>query len=112
MRIAIPLANGLLAQHFGHCEKFALVDVDPAAKQITASVEVEAPEHQPGLLPPWLRDQGVNLVIAGGMGSRAHALFQAASIQVVTGAPAQDAASIVRQYLEGTLVTGENVCDH
>jgi predicted Fe-Mo cluster-binding NifX family protein len=46
------------------------------------------------------------------MGSRAHALFQAASIQVVTGAPAQDAASIVRQYLEGTLVTGENVCDH
>ncbi len=112
MRIAIPLANRLLAQHFGHCEKFALVDVDQAAKQITASTEVEAPEHQPGLLPPWLRDRGVNLVIAGGMGSRAHDLFQAASIQVVTGAPAQDPASIVRQYLDGTLVTGENACDH
>lgn len=112
MRIAVPIANGLLAQHFGHCEKFTLIDVDPATKQITASAEVEAPEHQPGLLPPWLRERGVNLVIAGGMGARAHALFQAASIQVVTGAPAADATAIVRQYLDGTLVTGENACDH
>jgi predicted Fe-Mo cluster-binding NifX family protein len=112
MRIAVPVANGRLAQHFGHCEKFALVDVDPAMKAITASTEVEAPEHQPGLLPSWLKERGVNLVIAGGMGSRAHSLFQAASIEVLTGAPADSAAAIVRQYLEGNLVTGDNACDH
>jgi len=112
MRIAIPIANGVLAQHFGHCEKFALMDVDPATKQITASTEVDAPDHQPGLLPPWLKERGVNLIIAGGMGSRAHSLFQAASIQVVTGAAAGNVSDIVRQYLDGTLVTGENACDH
>lgn len=112
MRIAVPMANGRLAQHFGHCEKFALVDVDPATKAITASTEVEAPEHQPGLLPPWLKELGVNLVIAGGMGSRAHSLFQAASIEVVTGAPSDSAAAIIRQYLDGNLVTGDNACDH
>jgi predicted Fe-Mo cluster-binding NifX family protein len=112
MRIAIPMTDGLLAQHFGHCEKFALVDVDLATKEITASTEVEAPEHQPGLLPPWLKERGVDLVIAGGMGSRAHTLFQAASIEVLTGAPAAPAAAIVRQYLEGKLVTGGNACDH
>lgn len=112
MRIAIPMANGCLAQHFGHCEKFALVDVDPVKKEITASTEVMAPEHQPGLLPPWLKEQGVNLVIAGGMGSRAINLFQAASINVLTGAPPESAATLVRQYLDGKLVTGTNVCDH
>lgn len=112
MRIAVPVANGKLAQHFGHCEKFALVDVDPATKAITASIEVEAPEHQPGLLPPWLKERGVNLIIAGGMGSRARSLFQAASIEVVTGAPAESAATLVGQYLEGKLVTGDNTCDH
>lgn len=112
MRIAVPVASGRLAQHFGHCEKFALVDVDSATKAITASTEVEAPEHQPGLLPLWLKERGVNLVIAGGMGSRAHSLFQAASIEVLTGAPVNSAVAIVRQYLDGNLVTGDNACDH
>ena len=28
MRFAIPLAEGQLCMHFGHCEQFALVDVD------------------------------------------------------------------------------------
>ncbi|MGQ9635658.1 MAG: NifB/NifX family molybdenum-iron cluster-binding protein [Bryobacteraceae bacterium] len=112
MRIAVPVANGILAQHFGHCERFAFVDVDPATKSITASTEVEAPEHQPGLLPPWLKERGVNLIIAGGMGSRAYTLFQAASIEVLTGAPAVSVAALVQQYLDGKLVTGENACDH
>ena len=76
--------------HFGHCEKFALVDVDPVTKQITASSEVAAPEHQPGLLPPWLKERGVNLVIAGGMGARAQTLFQSEpAVDVLTGAPAE-----------------------
>jgi predicted Fe-Mo cluster-binding NifX family protein len=112
MRIAIPMADGRLAQHFGHCEKFALIDVDPVAKAITGSTEVTAPEHEPGLLPRWLEKQGVHLVIAGGMGSRAHALFQAASIEVLTGAPEESAATLVRQFLDEKLVTGANACDH
>lgn len=112
MKIAIPIADGQLAQHFGHCEKFAFVDVDPVAKEITASTEVEAPEHQPGLLPPWLKERGVDLIFAGGMGSRALTLFQAASIQVFTGVPADTPAALVRQYLDGNLVSGENACDH
>lgn len=112
MRIAVPAANGLLAQHFGHCDKFALFDADPVAKRILGSSEVDAPEHQPGLLPPWLKERGVDLVIAGGMGGRARALFQQAGVEVVTGAPSMAPDAIVRQYLDGTLVTGENACDH
>ncbi|NLF18973.1 MAG: ATPase, partial [Lentisphaerae bacterium] len=30
MRLAIPIADGRLSLHFGHCESFALIDVDPA----------------------------------------------------------------------------------
>jgi len=112
MRIAIPIAAGRLAQHFGHCEKFALVDVNQETKETSAIDEVAAPEHQPGLLPQWLKDQGVNVIIAGGMGSRAQSLFRAASIEVLTGAPAEMPTTLVRQYLDGTLVTGKNLCDH
>lgn len=31
MKIAIPMAGGQLCMHFGHCEQFALVDVDETA---------------------------------------------------------------------------------
>ena len=112
MRIAIPVAEESLAQHFGHCEKFALIDVDPETKEITQSAEIAAPEHQPGLLPSWLKERGVSLVIAGGMGSRARTLFQSLSIEVLTGAPAESPSALVRKCLDGTLVTTANVCDH
>jgi len=112
MRIAVPLANGRLAMHFGHCETFALIDADPATRAITASTTVTPPPHEPGVLPNYLAEQGATVIIAGGMGRRAQDLFGAAGITVVVGASSLDAETLVRQYLEGTLEAGDNVCDH
>lgn len=112
MRIAIPLANGKLTMHFGHCEYFALVDADPQGKTIQKREDVEAPPHQPGLLPPWLAERGANVIIAGGMGQRAQELFAQQGIQVVVGAPAETPEKLVADYLAGTLHVGSNVCDH
>ena len=112
MRIAIPLAGGKLSQHFGHCQCFALIDVDPEAKTVLGKQEVEAPEHQPGLLPRWLAERGAKLIIAGGMGRRAQNLFQQNGIEVVVGAPAQAPEVLLDAYLNGTLQAGENLCDH
>ncbi len=75
LRIAIPLADGKLANHFGHCEYFALVDATLSDKKILNREDVKAPPHEPGLLPPWLSGQGVTHIIAGGMGQRALGLF-------------------------------------
>ncbi len=112
MRFAIPTTGTCLEQHFGHCEKFVFIDVDAGTKQVAATTEATAPEHQPGLLPPWLKERGVTHVIAGNMGARARSLFQEVSIEVLTGAPVESAAVLVSQYLNGTLVTSENTCDH
>jgi predicted Fe-Mo cluster-binding NifX family protein len=112
MRIAIPLASGKLAMHFGHCEHIALVDIDLTAKQIVKREDIEAPAHQPGLLPPWLAERGASLIIAGGMGQRAQGLFIEHGIQVLLGAPAETPEKLVADYLSGTLQTGANVCDH
>ena len=112
MRIAIPLANGRLAQHFGHCEHFALLDADPAKNEILNKDLLPAPPHQPGLLPRWLHEQGATVIIAGGMGMRARNLFAEQGITVVVGAPSAEPEALVQQYLEGTLQTGDNICDH
>ena len=112
MRIAIPLADGKLAMHFGHCEKFALVDVDTETKAILKKEEIVPPPHEPGLLPRWLGELNVNVILAGGMGQRALQLFSQNAIQVVVGAASESPEDLASAYLNGTLFTGGNVCDH
>lgn len=112
MKFAIPLAEGRLAIHFGHCATFALVDVDSAAKTILKREDVAAPPHQPGLLPPWLAERGVNRIIAGGMGQRAQQLFSEQGIEVTVGAPVATPEKLVADYLAGNLSVGVNACDH
>ncbi len=112
MRFAVPTSDGLLCPHFGHCQEFTMVDVDVATKQVLSLTTIPAPEHEPGLLPAWLADKGAGFIIAGGMGSRAQQLFAEQGVSVVTGASPAEPETIVRQFLDGALVTGENVCDH
>ncbi len=112
MKIAIPLADGKLTAHFGHCGQFAVVEVDPESKAIHSQVVLDPPPHEPGVLPAWLAEQGVSLVIAGGMGQRAQMLFGEKNIDVIVGAPVETPETLVADYLAGTLQTGANVCDH
>lgn len=112
MRIAISLDGQTLSPHFGHCARFAFVDADAESKSIRAVVFVPAPEHQPGLLPVWLKERGADVVIAARMGSRAKALLEESGVEVVAGAPALDAETLAGQYLQGTLVTTEQPCGH
>jgi predicted Fe-Mo cluster-binding NifX family protein len=112
MKIAIPLAEGKLTAHFGHCASFALVEVDDQTKKIIKREDIPAPPHQPGLLPPWLAKQGANMIIAGGMGQRAQQLFAQQGIQVVVGAPSETPEKLITDFFAGSLQVGDNLCDH
>ena len=81
MKFAIPVADGRLAAHFGHCEQFALIETENG--EIKNSAMQTPPPHEPGVLPKWLHEQGANVIIAGGMGSRAQQLFGQSGIKVV-----------------------------
>ncbi len=70
------------------------------------------PPNQSGLLPQWLSELSVALVIASGMGQRAQQLFAENNIDVVVGAPDNEPQELISQYLAGQLKTGQNICDH
>lgn len=112
MRYAIPTSNGLLTEHFGHCEQFAFIDIDETTKKIIAKKMVAPPPHQPGVLPAWLAQEGTNVVIAGGMGPRAVDLLEHNKIEVILGATAEDPEQLVMAHIQGTLNIGNNVCGH
>lgn len=109
-KVAIPLENGRLCSHFGHCQQFAIVDVENNV--IISENLVTPPPHEPGLLPAWLAERGVTDVIAGGMGQRAVNLFMAQNINVNVGAQPKSPKELVSDWICGSLVTGANACDH
>ncbi len=110
--IAIPVAGERLCMHFGHCDQFALVEVDVETKAIRNTQHLTPPPHEPGVLPAWLHELGATAIIAGGMGQRARMLFEQNNIQVLIGAPAETPQALVEAWLSGTLQTGANLCDH
>jgi predicted Fe-Mo cluster-binding NifX family protein len=110
MRIAVPTVDGKLCMHFAHSQQFILIDVEGGEiKNIKAATP---PSYAPGALPRWLHEQSADVIIANGMGMRAQNLFSESGIAVVIGAPMLEPEEVVKQYINGTLEVGENVCDH
>ncbi|TVQ10621.1 MAG: ATPase [Bacteroidetes bacterium] len=108
--IAIPMENGQLCAHFGHCQSFALINVkDNKIHDIT---EVIPPEHQPGLYPRWIAGYDVTDVIAGGMGQKAIQLFNEQNINVFVGAPTKSARELVEDFIAEKLNLQANYCNH
>ena len=112
MRYAVPIVDGKLTEHFGHCSHFAFFDVDETKSAIIKKEIIASPGHEPGVLPTWLAEEGVSIVIAGGMGSRAQGIFRQNRIEVVIGTLEDDPEKAVLDYIRGTLATGDNLCDH
>ncbi|MBN1338927.1 MAG: ATPase [Bacteroidales bacterium] len=107
---AVPVIDGRLCMHFGHCEKFALVTTEN--NSIEKIEMVEPPVHQPGVYPRFLAEMGVETIIAGGMGIKAQELFTQNNIEVFVGVGSEEPENLVRKYLSDQLQSGANLCDH
>nr|WP_320132711.1 NifB/NifX family molybdenum-iron cluster-binding protein [uncultured Holophaga sp.] len=108
-RIAIPsaLPGGLqagLGQHFGHCDLYTIVDVE-GGKVTAVSTLPNVPHQQGGCMAPvqHLASNGVNALIAGGMGLRPLMGFNQVGIEVYHGGIAEDVDSAVKSWLLGAL---------
>ncbi len=112
MKIAIPTLDGKLCAHFGHCETFSFVEVSPETKEI---IEIYSGTPEEGVscqCASWIAEQGAEIVLAGGMGGRPMMMFEQLGIQVISGCPELPIQDIVKQFLENSLVVGENSCNH
>jgi len=110
MKIAVASENGMVTEHFGHCESFSIFEGEN--NQITKSETIPNPGHKPGFLPNFLNDMGVNVIISGGMGGGAIEIFNEKGIEVITGATGH-AKVAAEQYLQGSLKSTGSVChDH
>lgn len=105
-KIAIPWDNDQVSEHFGKCSEFIIIETDSARSSIVSKSQLTAPEHQPGLIPKWINEQNVSLVIAQGIGAKAQSALKQFNIEVVqiseTGTPEELVMAYLKQQLENT----------
>ncbi len=109
MKIAIAKDGDQVSAHFGHCEGYAIYLVEGAT--LWREDDLASPGHEPGRLPAFLHEHGVNLVIAGGMGPRAVELFAQNDIEVILGI-CGTIECVAEEYAAGRLSAGESSCHH
>lgn len=108
MRVAIPLEQGQVAHHLGHCPTYLIADLNNGA--VTAATEVRNPRHGPGGPPPvFLARLGVNQVV--GWGAPPHVLDILARLNVkVTLGARGEARQVLEHFAAGTLhVTDDGI---
>ncbi len=122
MKIAFPLLDGLLSEHFGHAPEFEFVVIEN--NKILGSERKIPPPHEPGVLPKWLGTEGATHIICGGIGPMAVKLMREAGIAVYMGFPGRDLQYNIDNFINGNLKeiiqgtcgghthTGEHSCGH
>jgi predicted Fe-Mo cluster-binding NifX family protein len=108
MRIAISTDGSDVSAHFGRCPHFTIIDMENG-KVLTREI-LENPGHAPGYIPEFLREKGVECVVAGGMGRRAEQLFDQAGIKIIVGVQG-GIDEVIDKLLRGELKGGRSLCE-
>ena len=110
-KIAVPVVDGYLSSHFGHCQYFFIANVVDGV--INQTSEEIPPPHAPGVIPQWLQKHQVDVVLVGGVGQKALNLFRQYEIKPVIGVPSNKTPQeLVEDYLKDELISGVNQCSH
>ncbi len=109
MKIAISTDQGYVSAHFGRCLSYTIVEIKEG--KVLSKEEIPNPGHEPGFLPQYLSEKGVNCIIAGGMGPRAQDLFAQKNIESVIGV--QGAVDeVIEKFINQELEVGDDLCGH
>jgi len=108
MKIAIANNNNMCTEHFGHCEGFKIYELEN--EKVINEDFIKNPGHKPGLLPIFLKEKGINIIISGGMGQMAQELFCENNIEVIVGASGEN-DKLINQYLKGILKSNNRICE-
>ena len=109
MKIAVTYEKGKVFQHFGHTESFKIYETENGKILSAAVVGTDGRGHE--ALAGVLAEQGVSVLICGGMGQGAKDALTEAGIEVVSGAEGS-ADEAVEMYLAGELRSAGVNCDH
>ena len=105
-KLAISTDGGEVAVHFGRCSQFTIVDIENG--KVVKKEVIDNPGHQPGHLPRFFRDIGVDYLIAGSAGPLAQDYFREYKIKLILGVEGK-VDKVIEDFIEDRLESGEGI---
>lgn len=110
MKIAVTYENGQIFQHFGHTENFKIYEISDNTVIDSKVISTMGQGH--GALAGFLKLNGVDTLICGGIGGGAKNALTDAGIQIYGGVSG-DADEAVNSFINGNLSYNPDVrCSH
>jgi predicted Fe-Mo cluster-binding NifX family protein len=110
MKIAVTYENGEIFQHFGHTEQFKIYKIEDG--KVVSSEVVSTMGSGHGALAGFLKEQGVDTLICGGIGGGAKIALEEAGITLYGGV-CGNADQSIEELLENKLnYNADTTCSH
>lgn len=111
-QIAVPTCDGMVDNHFGHCDHYTIFHVDDL-KNIIKTETLPSPQGCgcKSNIASVLAEMGVTLMLAGNMGMGAFNVLSNAGIEVIRGCSGK-IEDVVKSYLDGAIHDSAESCDH
>jgi predicted DNA-binding protein (UPF0251 family)/predicted Fe-Mo cluster-binding NifX family protein len=111
MIIAIPYLQGEVNAHFGSTQAFLVAETAEGRVQKSTVYEVQGMQHNHSGIAGFLKEQGVEVIIAGGMGGPMQQALKQAGFNLYCGV-AGPADKAVEAFLRGDIQQSEATCGH
>jgi predicted Fe-Mo cluster-binding NifX family protein len=109
--IGVPYLNGNVNAHFGSTQAFLIAETADGRVERSSLFELQGMQHNHSGIAGFLKDQGVEVILAGGMGAPMQQALKQAGFSVYCGVtgPALEA---VDAFLRGEIEHSESTCGH
>lgn len=110
MKLAVTFKDEQIFQHFGHTEQFKIYEIENQKVVKSQIISTNGSGH--GALAAFLKEQGVDTLICGGIGGGAKGALSLAGIRLFGGVSGL-ADQCVQEFLQGNLMYNPEVaCNH
>ncbi len=111
MIVAVPYLQGNVNAHFGSTQAFLVAEALDGNVERASVFEVQGMQHNHAGIAGFLKEQGVEVILAGGMGAPMQQALKAQGFDLYCGVSGP-AVEAVEAFLRGEIEQSESTCGH
>jgi predicted Fe-Mo cluster-binding NifX family protein len=111
MIVAVPYLQGNINAHFGSTRAFMVAETADGKVSKAVVYEIQGMQHNHAGIAGFLKEQGVNVIIAGGMGPPMQQALKMQGFDLYCGVQGP-AVAAVEAFLRGEIEQSESTCGH
>jgi predicted DNA-binding protein (UPF0251 family)/predicted Fe-Mo cluster-binding NifX family protein len=111
MIVAVPYLQGQVNAHFGSTQSFMVAEGVDGKIEKTTVFEVQGMQHNHSGIAGFLKEQGVEVILAGGMGGPMQQALKMQGFELYCGVQGP-AIAAVEAFLRGEIEQSESTCGH